>query len=58
MTTLGVPLIAVVMWMLTMDATVMGKHRNRPALDLFILVTIVWLVFLSVRQGLGFLGVP
>jgi Mn2+/Fe2+ NRAMP family transporter len=56
-TILGVPLTAVVMWLLTNDRLAVSGHRNGLALHTLVLVSIGGLAYLSVRQGLVFLGV-
>jgi hypothetical protein len=35
----------------------MEAHRNRPVVNVLAAAAIGWLLFLSVRQGLAFLGV-
>jgi Mn2+/Fe2+ NRAMP family transporter len=56
-TALTAPVMALVMWLLTMNRAFMEAHRNRPVVNVLAAAAIGWLLFLSVRQGLAFLGV-
>lgn len=53
-TILGVPLIALVMWMLTNSKSLMGSHRNGVVVNAIVAVALVWLLYLSGRQAWTF----
>jgi len=52
-TILGVPLMAVVMILLANDKELMGEARNRLLANVIAIAAIIWLLALSIRQGLA-----
>ncbi|QGP92039.1 Divalent metal cation transporter MntH [Neomoorella glycerini] len=55
-TILGVPLLAGVMILLANDKQLMGELRNNLVSNIIAVVAFLWLVYLSIRQLLTFLG--
>lgn len=54
-TILGVPLIAVVMWIMANDSKVVGERRNGWPANILAAAAVGWLIYLSAWQTLQFL---
>ncbi|HHW03854.1 MAG TPA: divalent metal cation transporter [Thermoanaerobacterales bacterium] len=53
-TIFGAPLMTIIMWLLANDEKIVGEYKNKWLLNIISVVTICWVMFLSIRQLLLF----